>query len=304
MSVPLEGCDEALLRASERGVEFMMGIDEAGRGPTLGPMVYGSAFCAVEDESRLKAMGFMDSKQLTEAKRDHLWAELQSSGFIGWQIRVLHAKEISEGMLRKHAKYNLNAMSHDAAIGLVRKVLDRGINLRYLYVDTVGDPVRYQAKLADPDVAAFMVEPIQGEAGIVVPQEGYMAKVKALCQKHNVLLIADEVQTGFGRVGTHMWAFEPQGVVPDIVTVGKPFGNGFPLAAVITNTDVVQASNNFEYFNTFGGNPVCTAAGLAVLTLLEREGLREHAAAVGLTLRRLLARLAASQDGALIGYHP
>ena len=149
MSVPLEGCDEALLRASERGVEFMMGIDEAGRGPTLGPMVYGSAFCAVEDESRLKAMGFMDSKQLTEAKRDHLWAELQSSGFIGWQIRVLHAKEISEGMLRKHAKYNLNAMSHDAAIGLVRKVLDRGINLRYLYVDTVGDPVRYQAKLAD-----------------------------------------------------------------------------------------------------------------------------------------------------------
>ena len=96
-----------------------MGIDEAGRGPTLGPMVYGSAFCAVEDEKKLRAMGFNDSKQLTEAKRDELWAALQTSKFIGWNIRVLDAPEISAGMLRRHQKYNLNAMSHDAAIGLV-----------------------------------------------------------------------------------------------------------------------------------------------------------------------------------------
>ena len=126
-----------------------MGIDEAGRGPTLGPMVYGSAFCAVEDESKLRGMGFNDSKQLTEAKRDSLWAELQTVGFIGWRIRVLDAAEISAGMLRRHQKYNLNAMSHDAAIGLVQGVLALGVNLRYLYVDTVGDPERYQAKLAD-----------------------------------------------------------------------------------------------------------------------------------------------------------
>ena len=124
-----------------------MGIDEAGRGPTLGPMVYGSAFCAVEDEERLKKMGFMDSKQLTEAKRDKLWAELQACGFIGWSIRVLEAKEISAGMLRRDNPYNLNAQSHDAAIELVRRVMDRGVNLRYLTVDTVGDPERYQAKL-------------------------------------------------------------------------------------------------------------------------------------------------------------
>jgi ribonuclease HII len=127
--------------------EFMMGIDEAGRGPTLGPMVYGAAFCAVEDEHRLRAMGFNDSKQLTEAKRAQLWDELQTKGFLGWRIRVLEAKEISAGMLRKHTKYNLNAMSHDAAIGLVQGVLATGVNLRYLYVDTVGDPERYQAKL-------------------------------------------------------------------------------------------------------------------------------------------------------------
>ena len=188
MSICLEGCSPALL--VDDGREYMMGIDEAGRGPTLGPMVYGSAFCAVDDEPKLRAMGFNDSKQLTEAKRDQLWDELQSCGFIGWRIRVLEAKEISEGMLRRHQKcviaqarptnplpsrsnpralldvlnippthtpamcsmcsrYNLNAMSHDAAIGLVRGVLATGVNLRYLYVDTVGDPERYQAKLAD-----------------------------------------------------------------------------------------------------------------------------------------------------------
>ena len=142
----LRGCPDAFL-GDQR--EYMMGIDEAGRGPTLGPMVYGSAFCAVEDEKKLRAMGFNDSKQLTEAKRMSLWGELQTNDFIGWRIRVLEAKEIAAGMLRKHTKYNLNAMSHDAAIGLVQGVIATGVNLRYLYVDTVGDPERYQAKLAE-----------------------------------------------------------------------------------------------------------------------------------------------------------
>ena len=147
MSIVLNGCPPALL--VDDGREYMMGIDEAGRGPTLGPMVYGSAFCAVEDEGKLRAMGFNDSKQLTEAKRDSLWAELQVNGFIGWRIRVLEAAEISAGMLRRYQKYNLNAMSHDAAIELVRGVIATGVNLRYLYVDTVGDSEKYQAKLAD-----------------------------------------------------------------------------------------------------------------------------------------------------------
>ena len=101
MPITLEGCPDALLSKDK---EYMMGIDEAGRGPVLGPMVYGSAFCAVEDEAKLKSMGFMDSKQLTEAKRDQLWAELQTCGFIGWKIRVLDAKFISGGMLRKANK--------------------------------------------------------------------------------------------------------------------------------------------------------------------------------------------------------
>lgn len=109
----------------------------------------GGAFCAVDDEDKLKRMGFNDSKQLTEAKREQLWEEMQTAAFVGWRIRSLEAKEISEGMLRRHQKYNLNAMSHDAAIGLVNGVLSTGVNLRYLYVDTVGDPERYQAKLAE-----------------------------------------------------------------------------------------------------------------------------------------------------------
>ena len=101
-SLALRGCPEAFL--ADDGREYMMGIDEAGRGPTLGPMVYGSAVCAVEDEKKLRSMGFNDSKQLTETKRDQLWDEVQTCGFIGWRIRVLEAKEISAGMLRKHNK--------------------------------------------------------------------------------------------------------------------------------------------------------------------------------------------------------
>lgn len=100
-AITLEGCADALLSKDK---EYMMGIDEAGRGPVLGPMVYGSAFCAVEDEAKMKAMGFMDSKQLTEAKRDQLWADLKTCGFIGWSIRVLDAKFIAGGMLRKANK--------------------------------------------------------------------------------------------------------------------------------------------------------------------------------------------------------
>jgi 4-aminobutyrate aminotransferase-like enzyme len=112
--------------------------------------------------------------------------------------------------------------------------------------------------------------------------------------------IADEVQVGFGRVGSHFWGFETQGVVPDIVTLGKPIGNGYPLAAVVT-TPAIAASfdNGMEYFNTFGGNPVSAAVGLAVLDLIADEGLQLNAERVG---NCLLSRLRALQDRhALVG---
>ena len=104
--------------------------------------------------------------------------------------------------------------------------------------------------------------------------------------------IADEVQVGFGRAGSHFWAFETQGVVPDIVTMGKPIGNGHPLAAVVTTHEIAASfANGMEYFNTFGGNPVSCAIGLAVLDVIETEQLQQNAAAVGMHLTRRLTAL-------------
>ena len=95
------------------------------------------------------------------------------------------------------------------------------------------------------------------------------------------LAISDEVQTGFGRVGHSFWSFEAQGAVPDIMTVGKPFGNGMPLAAVVTTSAVAESSAACEYFNTFGGNPVSTAVGLEVLSVIADEELQDNALRVG-----------------------
>ncbi len=114
------------------------------------------------------------------------------------------------------------------------------------------------------------------------------------------LCIADEVQHGFGRVGSHYWGFELHGVVPDIVTVGKSFGNGHPLAAVITRPEIAAAfDNGMEYFNTFGGNPVSAAAGLAVMGVIEAGGLQAHALAMGALWREELEVL--QERHALIG---
>ena len=94
--------------------------------------------------------------------------------------------------------------------------------------------------------------------------------------------VADEVQTGFGRAGTHFWMFETQGVVPDIVTMGKPIGNGHPMGAVVTTPEIAASfANGMEYFNTFGGNPVSCAVGLAVLDVIRDEGLQENARDTG-----------------------
>ena len=106
--------------------------------------------------------------------------------------------------------------------------------------------------------------------------------------------IADEVQNGFGRFGTHFWGFQSHGVVPDIVTMGKPMGNGHPLAAVVTTPEIAAVFNNgMEYFNTFGGNPVSCAVGLAVLDVIEEEGLQENALRTGAKLKAGLLDLMA-----------
>lgn len=128
----------------------------------------------------------------------------------------------------------------------------------------------------------FLAESIPSVAGQVFLPEGYLKEVYAMVRAAGGVCIADEVQVGFGRVGSHWWAFELQDVVPDIVTMGKPIGNGHPMSAVVTTREIADSFNNgMEYFNTFGGNPVSCAAGLAVLNVIERDGLRENALEVG-----------------------
>jgi 4-aminobutyrate aminotransferase-like enzyme/Ser/Thr protein kinase RdoA (MazF antagonist) len=148
--------------------------------------------------------------------------------------------------------------------------------------------------------AAFIAETLPSVAGQIVFPPGYLAEVYRHVRSAGAVCIADEVQVGFGRLGTHFWGFETQGVVPDIVVLGKPIGNGFPLAAVITTTEIAASfDNGMEFFSTFGGNPVAAAAGLAVLDVLEEERLQENALRVG---NYLIARLRELQEGhALIG---
>jgi 4-aminobutyrate aminotransferase-like enzyme/Ser/Thr protein kinase RdoA (MazF antagonist) len=148
--------------------------------------------------------------------------------------------------------------------------------------------------------AAYIAETLPSVAGQIVFPPGYLAEVYRHVRSAGAVCIADEVQVGFGRLGTHFWGFETQGVVPDIVVLGKPIGNGFPLAAVITTTEIAASfDNGMEFFSTFGGNPVAAAAGLAVLDVLEEERLQENALRVG---NYLIARLRELQEGhALIG---
>jgi 4-aminobutyrate aminotransferase-like enzyme len=149
-------------------------------------------------------------------------------------------------------------------------------------------------------VAAFICESLLGCGGQIVLPAGFLKEAQGLVRSVGGLFIADEVQVGFGRVGSHFWGFQAQDVVPDIVTLGKPIGNGFPLAAVITRPEIAEAfDNGMEYFNTYGGNPVSCAVGLAVLDVMEEEKLQERARRVGEVLKASLKDLMDRHD--LIG---
>ena len=140
--------------------------------------------------------------------------------------------------------------------------------------------------------AALITEPILSCGGQIVPPQGYLQALYSKVRAAGGLCIADEVQVGFGRVGKHFWAFELQEVVPDIVTMGKPIGNGHPLGAVITTREIAEVfANGMEYFNTFGGNPVSCAIGLEVLSIIEEEGLQENARQIGEYLKNGLKQL-------------
>jgi 4-aminobutyrate aminotransferase-like enzyme/Ser/Thr protein kinase RdoA (MazF antagonist) len=149
-------------------------------------------------------------------------------------------------------------------------------------------------------IAAYIAETLPSVGGQIVFPAGYLAEVYRHVRAAGAVCIADEVQVGFGRLGTHFWGFETQGVVPDIVVLGKPIGNGFPLAAVVTTKEIADSfANGMEFFSTFGGNPVACAAGLAVLDVLEEEKLQEQALRAGTYLKNGLLTL--KERFALIG---
>uniref|UniRef100_A0A7N8Y9L4 5-phosphohydroxy-L-lysine phospho-lyase n=1 Tax=Mastacembelus armatus TaxID=205130 RepID=A0A7N8Y9L4_9TELE len=164
------------------------------------------------------------------------------------------------------------------------------------YADTVKDLIE-DVHRKGGKISAFFAESLPSVGGQIILPQGYSAKVAEYVHAAGGLFVADEVQTGFGRVGSHFWAFQLQGedFCPDIITMGKPMGNGHPVACVVTTVEIAKAfeDNGVEYFNTFGGNPVSCAIGLAVLDVIEKEDLRGNAVRVGAHLKDLLNKLQA-----------
>lgn len=141
------------------------------------------------------------------------------------------------------------------------------------------EDVLFQSNVPPSEVAAILVEPIQGEGGYLVPPDGFLAGLRALCDRHGILLIFDEVQSGIGRTGK-MFACEHWGVAPDIMTLAKGLGSGMPIGMVVAKKSIMQQWKRGAHGNTYGGNPLCCAAALATLDLVQSE-LRANAAVVG-----------------------
>ena len=149
--------------------------------------------------------------------------------------------------------------------------------------------------VAPSRVAAILIEPVQGEGGFSPAPVSFLQALRALCDEHGILLIADEVQSGYGRTG-RMWAFEHAGIVPDVVCVAKAIANGLPLSAIVSSRELQERWGRGAHGSTFGGNPVACAAGLAVLETIRDEKLVENAAVRGAELTAGLGRIAAEDD--------
>ncbi len=153
------------------------------------------------------------------------------------------------------------------------------------------DLAALERELQDPNVAGFLVEPIQGEAGVFVPAEGYLKKAYELCKKHNVLFIADEVQTGIARTGK-MLACDHEGVHPDILILGKAVSGGIlPVSAVLANNEIMLCIKPGEHGSTFGGNPLACRVAIAALSVIKGEKLEENAEKMGKIFRHEMSAI-------------
>ncbi|XP_064398530.1 alanine--glyoxylate aminotransferase 2, mitochondrial-like [Halichondria panicea] len=148
-----------------------------------------------------------------------------------------------------------------------------------MYVEQFRDTIKFSVPKGK--LAAFFVEPIQGVGGGTQYPKDFLRRAFEVTRESGGVCVADEVQTGFGRLGSHFWGFEAAGVTPDIVTMAKGIGNGFPLAAVVTTPEIASTMTRSLHFNTYGGNPLACAAGSAVLDVIEEEGIQEKAGRVG-----------------------
>lgn len=166
----------------------------------------------------------------------------------------------------------------------------------FKYAQHVAD-ILEQAKHNHQPIAAFLCETLPSVGGQIVFPTGYLAETCKHVRAAGAVCIADEVQVGFGRLGSHFWGFETQNAVPDIVVMGKPIGNAFPLAAVVTTEAIARSfDNGMEFFSTFGGNPVACAAGLAVLDVIKDEQLQQNADRIGRYLKSGLQSLQKRHD--------
>ena len=153
-----------------------------------------------------------------------------------------------------------------------------------------------EALESNANVAGFLVEPIQGEAGVYVPSEGYLSSAKALCEKHNVLFIADEVQTGIARTGK-LLAVDHENVNPDVLILGKALSGGaYPVSGVLANDNIMNVIKPGNHGSTFGGNPVAAAVAIAALEVVEEESLAENAERLGILFRNELDRYIQTTD--------
>ncbi len=150
----------------------------------------------------------------------------------------------------------------------------------------------FKADIAPTDVAAIIVEPVQGEGGFYPAPDEFMQALRRICDEHGIVMVSDEIQSGFARTG-RFFATEYSGVEPDLVTVAKGFAGGFPLAAVVGKAEIMDAPLPGGLGGTYGGSPIGCAASLAVLEVIEEEGLVERAVAIGATFRRRLEKLQA-----------
>ena len=212
-----------------------------------------------------------------------------------------HGGNASGMALTAHSTWKFNVphsfgVHHAVAPDLYRGVFAGDPDAGKKYADDVKSVIDY----ATPGrVAGFIAESIQGVGGTIVFPDGYLKNTYEHVRAAGGVCIADEVQAGFGRTGTHFWGFETQGVIPDIVTMAKGIGNGAPLAAVVTTPKIAQALATRIHFNTFGGNPVVCAQGKAVLEVIEREGLQANSLAIGNYLQAGFRKLA--EKHAIIG---